>query len=107
MDNFVQTKSVVPTHDLYNVSPKMFIDMKYQDVLALKIKSARLVIKNVLNQHHMVRDSQKMNKALSALKFNEELLNEMGISLDEDNICEHPAINNSTGECIQCGLNVE
>jgi len=82
MDGFVQTKAIVPTHDLYGINPQIFYDMPYQDVLALKIKKSTEIIKKCHNQHYLKRDSQKLNKALSTIKFNEGLLNEMGISLD-------------------------
>jgi hypothetical protein len=58
--------------------------MPYQDVIALKIKSSKKILKDVLSVPYLERDSSKMNQALDAIKFNEKLLNEMGIKLEDD-----------------------
>jgi hypothetical protein len=79
VDNFVRTKSIVSTSDLYGINPTQFIGMKYEDVLILKIESANEVARQELKIHHMKRDAQVVSKALSAVKYNEELLAEMGI----------------------------
>ena len=77
-DNYVSEKRIVPTHELYGVSPAIFKDMNYVDVLELKIKAAGKVVTNELKVHYMQRDSEKITKALDAIKFNELLLKEMG-----------------------------
>lgn len=79
MDNFVKEKKILPTHELYGVDPSIFYDMLYPDVLNLKIKLANTLIKKLNKKHYMKRDFSKINKALSAIKFNEDLLKEMGI----------------------------
>jgi len=78
-DNFVSNKKIMPTHDLYGVSPSIFKDMSYVDVLQLKIEAARKVVKKELEVHYMKRDSIKISKALDAEKFNYQLLKEMGL----------------------------
>ena len=77
-DNYVQEKRIVPTHELYGVSPSIFKEMNYVDVLELKIKAAGEVVRVEQTVHYMQRDSTKIMKALDAIKFNEQLLKEMG-----------------------------
>ena len=82
MDGFVQQKTLIPTHELYNVPGDIFLDMKYQDALALKIKLATKVIKDENKVHYMTRDSGIINRALSSIKHNEAMLKEMGLAVN-------------------------
>ena len=78
-DNFVIDKKIMPTHELYGVSPSIFKEMSYVEVLQLKIDAARKVVKKELDVHYMKRDSIIIAKALDAEKFNDQLLKEMGL----------------------------
>jgi len=79
-DNFIKNKKIVPTHELYGIDPRRFINMNYVDVLLLKIKLGNKAVEEILKVNYMERDTIKMNKVLNAIKFNEELLKEIGLS---------------------------
>ena len=79
MDNFVRNKTLVPTNELYGVPGDIFLGMKYQDALALKIKLAKKVIRVENRTNYILRDSLIINRAISSIKHNESLLKEMGL----------------------------
>lgn len=81
MSDFVKEKIILPTHELYEVEPSIFYDMSYPDALKLKIELAKKLIAKLNKEHYLKRDSNKITKALSAIKFNETLLKEMGVAL--------------------------
>jgi len=79
-DNFIKNKKIIPTHELYGIDPRCFIKMNYVDVLLLKIDLGNKVVNEILKVNYMKRDTIKMHKVLDAIKFNEELLKEIGLS---------------------------
>ena len=80
MDNITKDfKKIKETYDLYGVDAKIFINMKYVDVIRLKIKLCNNLINQLLDQHYLYRDNKKLHESLNAKKFNELLLKEMGL----------------------------
>jgi len=76
-DNFEYKKHITTTSELYGVDSKIFRDMKYIDVLNLKIKLANDLISDLLSVHFMHRDNNLIMKITKAIQFNEELLKEL------------------------------
>ncbi len=76
-DNIVSIKKIIKTSELYGVDPIIFKDMKYIDVLQLKIELANTRITELLKIYFMERDTELIKKISRAIKFNEELLKEV------------------------------
>ncbi len=54
-----------------------FSKLPYKEVLESKISLTNLLIEELLKEHYLERDSQRINDCISAIKFNEELLKEI------------------------------
>ena len=78
-DNIVKTKKLIPTSELYGISPIIFKEMNYIDVCYLKIKLANKIVTNELKTNYMTRDNLKIMKCMDAIRHQELLLKEMGI----------------------------
>ena len=64
--------------DLYgNVDSSRWATMPYKEVLELKIKLAKTQLKVISEVHYTKMDMSGMNNCLKAIKFNEELLDEL------------------------------
>lgn len=77
MDNIVSTKNISSTIDLYNINPKIFIGMLYEDALKLKIKLANSLLTEEYKKHYMIRDEKIIRQSSNAITFNEQLLKEL------------------------------
>jgi len=51
--------------------------MKYEDALEVKINLAESVIASILREDYKIRDMNRVNDCIKAIKFNEALLNEI------------------------------
>lgn len=94
-DNFVQVKKLTSTEKLYGIDPKIFIGMSYERVAMLKIRAAKKVISDINDEPMIIyapeldefgnkviiggRDMSRQNTALKAVKYNEDILSEMGL----------------------------
>ena len=64
--------------DLYgNVDPSRWATMPYKYVLELKIQLAKTQLKVISDVHYTKMNMSGMNNCLKAIKFNEELLEEL------------------------------
>ena len=77
-DNIVSNKVIDKTHDLYKVNPIIFKDMLYKDVLEMKIDICKNLISDILSQHYLKRDTERMIRLSHAQDFNQQLLDELG-----------------------------
>ena len=59
------------------IEPKMWRFMDYENVLKLKKRLAQENIDRLLKVHYMERDSVHIGDCYSAIKFNQELLDEL------------------------------
>jgi len=64
---------------LYGVSAKAFKDLRYQDALIFKIRSAERLVKDLVKEHYMVRDEYRISDIQKAVKFNRALLAEIEV----------------------------
>jgi len=51
--------------------------MSYKEALETKISLANQLIKNLLKEDYLTRDSVRINDCIRAIKFNERLIKEM------------------------------
>lgn len=65
------------TYYLYELDPKLLIDLYYVEALKLKIDSAKKLLKVLFEPHYMDRDNTRINAVYKAIKFNEALLEEL------------------------------
>lgn len=69
--------TTISTQDLYGVSPKVFKEMYYEEVLDLKIKILKEKLNVLYDVHYLDRDEPNIRKISKALKFNEQLKKEL------------------------------
>lgn len=61
---------------LYGCSGTDFMDMGYVEALEYKIIKGRELLNLLSNENYMVRDNERINCVLKAIKFNIELIEE-------------------------------
>jgi hypothetical protein len=75
------------TEYLYELDPYDLMDMKYKDALELKIYKGKELVAKLITDIETKREYQpekerRLAKVLSAIKFNERLLNEIDVKED-------------------------
>lgn len=67
------------TEYLYGVAAQEFSQLSYIEALHYRIKSAQALVTELLIPPYTERDQVRLTDALKAIKFNEDLLKEMGV----------------------------
>ena len=65
------------TYYLYDLDPKLLINLSYVKAINLKIDSAKKLIKVLFEPSYMERDNTRINDVNKAIKFNQALLEEL------------------------------
>lgn len=65
------------TYYLYDLDPKLLINLSYVEAINLKIHSAKKLIKVLFEPSYMDRDNTRINDVNKAIKFNQALLEEL------------------------------
>lgn len=65
------------TEYLYGVQPNTFKHLAYDQALKFKILSAKQLVEVLIEVPYETRDDFRINKVLSAIKFNQHLLDEL------------------------------
>lgn len=65
------------TYYLYDLDPKLLINLSYVEAINLKIDSAKKLIKVLFEQNFMDRNNTRINAVYKAIKFNQALLEEL------------------------------
>ena len=65
------------TYYLYDLDPKLLINLSYVEAINLKIDSAKKLIKVLFEPSYMYRDNPRINDVYKAIKFNQALLEEL------------------------------
>ncbi len=65
------------TYYLYDLDPKLLINLSYVEAINLKIDSAKKLIKVLFEPNYMNRDNNRVNDVYKAIKFNQALLEEL------------------------------
>ena len=65
------------TYYLYDLDPKLLINLSYVEAINLKIDSAKKLIKVLFEPNYMNRDNTRINDVYKAIKFNQALLEEL------------------------------
>ena len=65
------------TKYLYDLEPSQLIGMPYEEALKLKALSGRELLFKLVEPSYDVRDSVRMNAVQNAIKFNQDLLEEL------------------------------
>lgn len=65
------------TYYLYDLDPKLLIDLSYVEAINLKIDSAKKLIKVLFEPSYMDRDNTRINAVYKAIQFNQALLEEL------------------------------
>ena len=65
------------TYYLYDLDPKVLINLFYVEAINLKIDSAKKLIKVLFEPSYMDRDNTRINDVNKAIKFNQALLEEL------------------------------
>ena len=65
------------TYYLYDLDPKLLINLSYVEAINLKIDSAKKLIKVLFEPSYMSRDNARINDVYKAIKFNQALLEEL------------------------------
>ena len=65
------------TYYLYDLDPKLLINLSYVEAINLKIDSAKKLIKVLFEPSFMDRDNTRINDVNKAIKFNQALLEEL------------------------------
>lgn len=65
------------TYYLYDLDPKLLINLSYVEAINLKIDSAKKLIKVLFEPNYMDRDNTRINDVNKAIKFNQALLEEL------------------------------
>ena len=75
----VNEKQIQPTKYLYDISPDKFIVLPYIDALKVKIDAAKVLLHKLVHDecNWADRDNERINRVISAIKFNEYLLKEL------------------------------
>lgn len=65
------------TYYLYDLDPKLLINLSYVEAINLKIDSAKKLIKVLFEPSYMDRENTRINDVNKAIKFNQALLEEL------------------------------
>ena len=65
------------TYYLYDLDPKLLINLSYVEAINLKIDSAKKLIKVLFEPNFMDRNNTRINDVYKAIKFNQALLEEL------------------------------
>ena len=65
------------TYYLYELDPKLLINLSYVEAINLKIDSAKKLIKVLFEPNFMDRNNTRINAVYKAIKFNQALLEEL------------------------------
>ena len=65
------------TYYLYDLDPKLLINLSYVEAINFKIDSAKKLIKVLFEPSYMNRDNTRVNDVYKAIKFNQALLEEL------------------------------
>ena len=65
------------TYYLYDLDPKLLINLSYVEAINLKIDSAKKLIKVLFETSFMDRDNSRINDVYKSIKFNQALLEEL------------------------------
>ena len=65
------------TYYLYDLDPKLLINLSYVEAINLKIDSAKKLIKVLFEPSFMDRNNPRINDVCKAIKFNQALLEEL------------------------------
>ena len=65
------------TYYLYDLDPKLLINLSYVEAINLKIDSAKKLIKVLFEPSYMSRDNTRVSHVYKAIKFNQALLEEL------------------------------
>ena len=65
------------TYYLYDLDPKLLINLSYVEAINLKIDSAKKLIKVLFEPSYMDRNNPRINDVYKAIKFNQALLEEL------------------------------
>lgn len=65
------------TYYLYDLDPKLFINLSYVEAINLRINSAKKLLKVLFEPHYMDRDNSRINRVHKTIKFNQALLEEL------------------------------
>ena len=65
------------TYYLYDLDPKLLINLSYVEAINLKIDSAKKLIKVLFEPSYMDRNNPRINDVNKAIKFNQALLEEL------------------------------
>ena len=61
---------------LYDIHPRVFINLLYLDALKEKIKAADILLSKLLAEHYTTRDTIRIQHVLNAINFNNKLIKE-------------------------------
>lgn len=65
------------TYYLYDLDPKLLVNLSYVEAINLKIDSAKKLIKVLFEPNFMDRNNTRINAVYKAIKFNQALLEEL------------------------------
>ena len=65
------------TYYLYDLDPKLLINLSYVEAINFKIDSAKKLIKVLFEPSYMDRNNPRINDVYKAIKFNQALLEEL------------------------------
>ena len=65
------------TYYLYDLDPKLLINLSYVEAINLKIDSAKKLIKVLFEPSFMDRNNTRINDVYKSIKFNQALLEEL------------------------------
>ena len=65
------------TRYLYDINPQSIANIPYKQAIKLKINNAKLLLSLLLREHYSTRDDERISAVHKAIKFNEQLLNEL------------------------------
>lgn len=65
------------TYYLYDLDPKLLINLSYVEAINLKISSAKKLIRVLFEPNFMDRNNTRINAVYKAIKFNQALLEEL------------------------------
>ena len=65
------------TYYLYDLDPKLLVNLSYVEAINLKIDSSKMLIKVLFEQNFMDRNNTRINDVYKAIKFNQALLEEL------------------------------
>ncbi len=68
-----------PTIYLYDVEPEVFADLPYAEALQKKKELASALLEKLLQEPLAVRDLKRVTDVYDAVRFNKNLLEEIGI----------------------------